>query len=99
MKNIEKYEKELRKYGTYFAITEKGVVVDDDLCECEECLFKGGNCYHKRMEWLLEEYKEHPKPLLTDEEKIIIKNILKAFEPFGAEVQCIARVMSQRIII
>ena len=45
----------------------------------------------KKIKWLLEEYKEPIKPILTEKEKIIINNILKAFEPFGAEVQCIAK--------
>ena len=35
--------------------------------------------------------QEYKKPILNEKEKIIIKNIIKAFEPFGAEVKCIAK--------
>lgn len=85
MKNIEKYEKELRKYGTYFAITKEGVPVDCVLCECDECLFKNGKCYVARLEWLLEEYKE---PILTEKEKAYLKNVI---EPLGVEVRYIKK--------
>lgn len=47
-------------------------------------------CYLKVLDWLLQEYEE-PKSILAEKEKIIINNILKAVEPFGAEVQCIAK--------
>lgn len=90
MKNIEKYEKELRKTGTCFALTKEGKPVKCDGFPCRNCAFNVG-CVIKRMNWLLEEYKEPIKSILTEKEKIIINNILKAVEPFGAEVQCIAK--------
>lgn len=79
MLNIEKYENELRKYGTCFALTKEGKPVNCHGFSCIDCAF-GKGCTIKRMNWLSEEYKE---PILTDEEKVIIKNILKTFEPFG----------------
>ena len=91
MKNIEKYENELRKYGTYFAITKKGVPVNCKDYKCDECLFADKDCKIKRMEWLLEEYKEPIKPILTDKDKIIIKDIIKAFEPFGKKLKYITK--------
>lgn len=74
MLNIEKYEKELKKYGTYFAITKKGVPVNCEDYECDECLFVGKDCKIKRMEWLLEDYKES---VLTYEAKSYLKSILE----------------------
>lgn len=87
MLNIEKYENELRKYGTCFALTKKGKPVNCHGFRCIDCAF-GKGCTIKRMNWLSEEYKE---PILTEEEKVIIKNILKAFEPFGKELSYITK--------
>ena len=87
MLNIEKYENELRKYGVYFGLTKEGNPVDCKDIHCIDCAF-GKGCTIKRMNWLLEEYKE---PILTDEEKIIIKDIIKAFEPFGKELKYITK--------
>ena len=42
----------------------------------------------KKIEWLLQEYKE---PILNDKEKVIIKDIIKAFEPFGNKLSYIAK--------
>lgn len=58
---------------------------------CNSDKEKYANCKIKTLEWLCQEYKEPIKPILTEKEKIIINNILKAIEPFGAEVQCIAK--------
>ena len=98
MKNIEKYEEEINE-----AINDR--FVEDILCEINEnimgerplvdCCYSGSemceDCQKNVMKWLLKEYEEPIKPILTEKEKIIINNILKAIEPFGAEVQCIAK--------
>lgn len=82
MKNIEKYEKELRKYGTYFALTNEGKLVNcEGLC-CRNCAFNG-KCAQGRMEWLLKEYKE---PLLTSKEKEYLKNVIEPFGDYAAYV-------------
>lgn len=73
MLNIEKYENELRKYGTAFALTKKGKPVKCDDFRCTDCAF-GASCTIKRMNWLLEEYKE---PLLTDEGIKFLKEHIK----------------------
>lgn len=79
MLNINKYEEELRKYGTYFALTKKGKLVScEGLC-CRNCAFCN-SCSINRMNWLLEEYKE---PILTDEERVIVKDIINALKPFN----------------
>lgn len=73
MKNIEKYEKELREYGVYFALTKEGKLVSCNGIFCASCSFYNC-CSIKRMNWLLEEYKE---PLLTDEGIKFLKEHIK----------------------
>ena len=89
MKNIEKYEDEIRselKVGMSIGCATKKSRETDcgDEFDCHNCCIRAFN-------WLLEEYKEPIKPILTEKEKIIIKNILKAFEPFGKELSYIAK--------
>lgn len=74
MLNIEKYIDELKKCGTGFALTQEGIPVDCDDMQCVDCLFKGGKCIFKRIEWLSQEYKES---VLTDEAKSYLKLILE----------------------
>lgn len=92
MINGEKYKKEIKELNYDFAL------INNELKNCTEvgccdCQFNYGSlgCKRNVIGWLLEEYKEPIKPILTKKEKIIINNILKAVEPFGAEVQCIAK--------
>lgn len=75
MLNIEKYEKELRKSGVYFALTKEGRPVDCEDFYCVDCAFNIG-CAIKRMNWLLEEYKE---PILDDIEKEYLSAVIKPF--------------------
>lgn len=89
MLNVEKYEEEIR--NAFIEQTAIGCATKksregscNDESDCNTCCLKSFN-------WLLKEYKEPIKPILTEKEKIIINNILKAIEPFGAEVQCIAK--------
>ena len=87
MKNIEKYKDEIKS-----KIKEKSTldcaIADLRGNACDEC-FRCTNCGLKSLDWLLEEYEE--PSILTNKEKIIIKNILKAFEPFGKEVSYITK--------
>jgi hypothetical protein len=76
MLNIEKYENELRKHGTYFAVTKKRVPVNCESLECNECLFADKDCTIKKMEWLLEEYKES---ILDDIEREYLSAVIKPF--------------------
>ena len=89
MKNIEKYEEEIR--NAFIEQTSIGCTTKksregscNDERDCNTCCLKSFN-------WLLKKYKEPPKPILTDEEKIIIKDIIKAFEPFGKELSYITK--------
>ena len=89
MKNIEKYKEEIK--NAFIEQTAIGCATKksregncNDELDCNTCCLKSFN-------WLLKEYKEPIKPILTEKEKIIINNILKAVESFGAEIQCIAK--------
>lgn len=75
MLNIEKYENELRKYGVYFGLTKEGSPVDCEDIYCVDCAFNIG-CTIKRMNWLLEEYKE---PILDDIEREYLSAVIKPF--------------------
>lgn len=87
MKNIEKYRDEIKnkikENGTFDCAIKglRGHVCDED--------FRCTDCGLKSLDWLLEEYEE--PSILTNKEKIIIKNILKAFEPFGKELSYISK--------
>lgn len=86
MLNIEKYKDKIK------AELEKdknlGCVVNKLMGNTCDDYQKCNHCYLKVLDWLLQEYKE---PILTDEEKVIIKNIIKAFEPFGKELSYITK--------
>lgn len=94
MKNIEKYADEIKKLDYRFAM-KKGVLISCDNTACYECEFgiahNKEDCTINRFKWLSKEYEEHDKLILTGKEKKIILNIIDAVEPFGAEVQCIAK--------
>lgn len=75
MLNIEKYENELRKYGTGFALTKEGKPVNCVCFHCIDCAFNA-DCTIKRMNWLLEEYKE---PILDDIEREYLSAVIKPF--------------------
>lgn len=87
MKNIEKYEEEIKnkikENGTFDCAIKglRGHVCDEDFC----CT----NCGLKSLDWLLEEYEE--PTILTKKEKIIIKDIIKGFEPFGKKLSYITK--------
>lgn len=86
MLNIEKYEEDIKKQ----LATGRDIpciireLKDGDCNEDQNCQV----CSIEMLKWLSQEYKE---PILTDEEKVIIKNILKAFEPFGKELSYITK--------
>lgn len=86
MKNIEKYKDEILKYSGYqhslVCLIYENIMKKND---CTGCCSK---CKRETIEWLTSEYKE---PILTDEEKVIIKDLIKAFEPFGKELSYITK--------
>lgn len=82
MKNIEKYEKELKALGTYFRVTREGLLKRCD-GKCKYCVFNTSGCGIKRIEWLLQECKE---PILTEEDKRILKDVINVFNSFKKEI-------------
>lgn len=87
MLNIEKYAEEIKKYITDDAGGISCIVQDlknKEKPACRNC----ADCELDAFNWLLQEYKE---PILTDEEKIIIKDIIKVLEPFGKELSYISK--------
>lgn len=61
MLNAEKYEKQLKEYGSSFALTKDGRLVKCAVCDCCDCCFEK-DCIFLKLEWVLEEYEE---PVLT----------------------------------
>lgn len=91
MLNAEKYKERIEKLEYKFALC------GDELkrcrsIRCDNCdfnKFDGKPCNLRKIEWLMEEYKE---PILTDKEKTIIKDIVKVFEPFNKKPVNISKI-------
>lgn len=87
MLNAEKYKERIEKLEYKFALC------GDELkrcrsIRCDNCdfnKFDGKPCNLRKIEWLMEEYKE---PILTDKEKAYLKNVI---EPLGVEVRYIKK--------
>ena len=88
MLNGEKFLKEIKDVDYGFALKENKILKCDSFEGCDGCAFQG-SCRLNRIKWLLEEYKE---PILTEEEKIIIKDIIKASEPFNKKPVYISKI-------
>lgn len=90
MLNAEKYKERIKELDYRFALCN-GELKRCNEIRCDNCEFNKIGCkacMRYVNKWLLEEYKE---PILNDEEKIIIKDIIKAFEPFNVEVTTITK--------
>lgn len=89
MKNIEKYEEELRPFGTRFAITTSGKIRSCKEFRCGNCAFHyvfDSDCYVARLEWLMKEYE---KPILDDIEKEYLSAVIK---PFRKRIKSIKKI-------
>lgn len=86
MLNIEKYKDEIKVELEKDKIL--GCVVNKLMGNTCDDYPKCIDCYLKVLDWLLQEYEE---PILTEEEKIIIKNIMEAFEPLGKKLNFISK--------
>lgn len=75
MLNIEKYAEELKDIGSRFALTREGKPIECYEFSCKDCAF-GSYCEIERMKWLLEEYEE---PILTEEGKEFLKQLIAPF--------------------
>ena len=89
MKNIEKYEHEISKrvnegnplpcaIATVAGIRKEKPCYDQDCEECEK----------KCLDWMYSEYNE---PILYDDEKDIIKEMIEAILKFGCSIICVAK--------
>ena len=83
MKNIEKYEEEIKKEIVNFRDIPCIVkdLKDGGCGESRNCV----TCSIEMLYWLSQEYKE---PILTDKEKGYLKNVI---EPLGVEVRYIKK--------
>lgn len=84
MLNAEKYKKDIEKANYCFAIANNEFINCFKLHTCADCKFdKTLNCGRERFKWLLEEYKE---PILTEEDKKILKDVINVFNSFKKEI-------------
>ena len=84
MKNIEKYEHEISKLVNEdnvlpCAIATVAGIRKEKPCYHQEC----EECHKKCLEWMYSEYKEE---ILSDDEKDIIKSIIKVIRKLECEV-------------
>ena len=84
MKNIEKYEKEISKLVNEdnvlpCAIATVAGIRKEKPCYHQEC----EECHKKCLEWMYLEYKE---PILSDDEKDIVKAMIDIIHEFGCTV-------------
>ena len=89
MLNGEKYKERIKELEYNFALCGDELKHCRNI-RCDNCEFSRGEktCRENTLEWLL---KEHHENILTDEEKIIIKDIIKAFKPFINEIKYVAK--------
>lgn len=87
MLNAEKYKKEIKELNYDFAL------INNELRNCTEvgccdCQFNYGSlgCKRNVIGWLLKEYKEPIKPILTEKEKAYLKNVIEPFGDYAAYV-------------
>lgn len=75
MKNIEKYEKEIKELNYDFALINNKLRNCNEV-GCSDCQFNYGSlgCKRNVIKWLFKEYKE---PILTEKEKAYLKNVIE----------------------
>ena len=73
MLNIEKYKKEILRYGGYQHSLM--CLIYEDIMKRNDCTGCCSKCRRETIEWLTSEYKES---ILTDEEKACLKKIIKS---------------------
>ena len=99
MLNGEKYKDEIAKVGYDFGFYDNDFIY---ACECHDynmcntCKFNNEaiGCRAERIKWLLEEYKEPIKPILTEKEKAYLKNVI---EPYGNNTAYVCRFITETL--
>lgn len=98
MLNAEKYKNGIVKVGYDFALlaNEPIVACHSDEYECDTCKFHNDftGCRAERIKWLLEEYREPIKPILTEKEKAYLKNVI---EPYGNNTAYVCRFITETL--
>ncbi len=84
MLNAEKYKERIKELDYRFAL-RNGKLKSCKGNRCDECTFYEGSCSCMKFinQWLLEEYKE---PILTEEDKKILKDVINVFNSFKKEI-------------
>ena len=89
MKNIEKYEHEISQIvnegdDIECAIATAAGIVKENSCSTRKCK----ECRKECLEWMYSEYNE---PILSDDEKDIIKPMIDTILKFGCSIICVAK--------
>lgn len=90
MLNAEKHKYEIAEADYDFGLYDDQCIDVCDYAKCPDCKFYNEftGCRAERIRWLVENCE---KPILNDSEKIILRDIVKAFEQFGYEIKYIGR--------
>lgn len=95
MINGEKYKKEIKELNYDFALINNELRNCTEV-ECCDCQFNYGSlgCKRNVIGWLLKEYKEPIKPILTEKEKAYLKNVI---EPYGNNTAYVCRFITETL--
>ena len=89
MKNIEKYEHEISHLVNKGSSLECSIATVAGIREEKPCYDRVcKECHNKCIEWMCSEYNE---PILSDDEKDIIKEMLDVILKFGCEVNYVIK--------
>ena len=89
MKNIERYEKEISHLVNKGSSLECSIATVAGIREEKPCYDRVcKECHNKCIEWMCSEYNE---PILSDDEKDIIKEMLDVILKFGCEVNYVIK--------
>lgn len=83
MKNIEKYEREISKLVNKGNSLSCAIAIAAGISNGYCFVCKCSDCHKKCLEWMYSEYNE---PILSDEEKDIVKAMIEFIRKFGCEV-------------
>ena len=84
MKNIEKYEKEITEYINKSGCMDCSIATVAGLRETTPCTDQEcDECAKKCLKWMYSEYQE---PILTEEEKDIIRSMIYVIKKIGCTV-------------
>ena len=89
MKNIEKYKKEISNLVNKGSSLECSIATVAGIREEKPCFDQVcKECHNKCIEWMCSEYNE---PILSDDEKDIIKPMIDTILKFGCSIICVAK--------